>query len=364
MNSKNTYQLLVEDFSTEAKICFYKACLQQKWNNNTYYRYEYLNYYENENNTLKYFIFKKDNEAIILMPFLLRVISVLNQTTNYFDVTTPYGYGGPLLIENLPEEEYQEFWKHVKNWYKNNGVVTEFVRFGLIDNQHFYDGYLLPTLKNIKGRILKDQEQQWDAFLPKVRNNYRAACNHNLSFKIFNKEAITSIVISSFYEIYMDTMKRRSATSYYYFSNSYFQNLILSNPNNFYIAFTYFENKPISTELIIGYKDDIYAFLGGTLSEYFECRPNDFLRVEVIKWASINQKKSYILGGGRVDGDGLYKNKKALFPKDDDVVFYTGRKVIDEDAYEYLNQLASEKSSDANIQVDEHFFPKYRKFCT
>jgi hypothetical protein len=362
MNSSNTYQLLVEDFSTKAKIQSYKACLQEKWNNNAYYSYEYLNYYENNNDTLKYFIFKKEDEAIIVMPFLLRKINILNQTTDYLDVITPYGYGGPLLMENLPKEEYAEFWKHVKNWYKNNNVVTEFVRFGLIGNHRYYDGTLLPTLKNIKGKILENQEDQWNAFLPKVRNNYRAACNHNLTFETFQNEAITPSIIATFYEIYMDTMKRRNATSYYYFSNAYFRNLILSNISNFYIAFTYQGDKAISTELIIGYKDTIYAFLGGTLAEFFECRPNDFLRVEVMKWANQNHKKYYILGGGRVDGDGLYKNKKALFPIDDDLIFYTGRKIINEDAYGYLNQLALEQFKDLNDQHDEHFFPMYRKF--
>ena len=124
---------------------------------------------------------------------------------------------------------------------------------------------------------------------------------------------------------------------------------------------TYLEDKPISTELIISNNDTIFAFLGGTNAAYFKYRPNDFLRVEVIKHAIEDQKKYYVLGGGRKDGDGLYKYKKSLFPKDKDVIFYTGRKIINLKAYKEI--IKQKKINEIDVIVEDitkNYFPLYR----
>ena len=204
-------------------------------------------------------------------------------------------------------------------------------------------------------------EDQWKSFLPKVRNNYRKALSHYLSFKLFHAQEITEKIIESFHKIYVGTMDRNNAPSTYFFSWSYFKNLIMENLDNFSIAMVYYDKKPISTELIINYKETIFAFLGGTEAEYFKCRPNDFLRVEVIKWAIHNNMKYYVLGGGIKDGDGLYKHKKSLFPKEEDMMFYTGRKVIDQEIYAKLCFKANRHFADIpEPQLKHHFFPFYR----
>jgi len=134
----------------------------------------------------------------------------------------------------------------------------------------------------------------------------------------------------------------------------YFENLIFENKNNFEIVFVVKDNLRISTELIIYWKDTLFAFLGGTNKEYFKYRPNDFLRVEVIKLACKKNMNYYVLGGGRKDGDSLFKSKKALFPKDEDCIFYTGRKIINQEIYKQL-------TANLNTESNPSFFPKYRE---
>ena len=67
-----------------------------------------------------------------------------------------------------------------------------------------------------------------------------------------------------------------------------------------------------------------------------------------------------MLGGGRIDNDGLYKHKKSMFPKDHDSVYFTGRKIILKDVHDkliknVLNEIVVE-FDDAN----KNYFPKYR----
>ncbi|WP_299252484.1 GNAT family N-acetyltransferase [uncultured Aquimarina sp.] len=355
------YKILIKDLDDSSEVVKYKSLLKREWNNNVYYSIEHLRHSEKDSDELRCFLFEKNDVPIILMPFVLRKIKIHEKEHPYYDVISPYGYSGPLYNDDVSSEDLAQFWDHVDTWYKENEIVTEFVRFSLHENHQNYSGSLIKTLSNVKGHLLENFEDQWNAFLPKVRNNYRKAINYNLSFKVFHKNQITKDVIEIFHDIYVDTMTRNKADSIYFFSGTYFEDLILSNLDNFSIVIVYYEDVPISVELIINYKDIIFAFLGGTNAEYFSYRPNDFLRVKVIEWAVENEKKYYVLGGGMKDGDGLYKNKKSLFPKDDDVMFCTGRKIVNEEVYDELC-LASDSEYE-NIRKEDlknYFFPFYR----
>ncbi len=358
---KQNYRLLIKDLDDSSNVLEYKKLLQKEWDNNVYYSIEHLKYFEKESDRLRCFIFEKEETPIILMPFILRQIEINGKETPYFDVISPYGYNGPLFNDDITNDDIAQFWEQVDHWYQENNIISEFVRFSLNNNHVAYSGNLIQTLSNVKGNLFDNFDDQWTAFVSKVRNNFRKAVNYNLEFKIFHAASITKEVIGIFNDIYVDTMKRNKADSIYFFSSAYFESLIFSNINNFSIAIVYFENIPISVELIINYKDTVFAFLGGTNAEYFSHRPNDFLRVKVIEWAIKNGKKHYVLGGGMKDGDGLYKSKKSFFPKDDDVIFYTGRKIVNEKIYD---ELCLASSSDyANIEREDlknYFFPFYR----
>ncbi|QXP55256.1 GNAT family N-acetyltransferase [Cellulophaga sp. HaHa_2_95] len=344
--------LKVVELNSKKSIEEYKALLNSFWSNNIYYNYEYMAYYENNLERLSYFILKKEGVPIIIMPFFIRQIdSNIEFSNTFYDVVTPYGYGGPLFNEEF-KNYLGYFWKKVDAWYSQNNIVSEFVRFSLRQNSENYTGNLEQTLTNVRGLILEDQEKQWQNFVPKVRNNFRTAEKNNLAFVAKIGSNISLNDISEFHSVYIDTMKRNNASEIYFFSLEYFQNLIFSNAQNFSIVFTEKDGVVISTELIIFWKDTMYAFLGGTRGDYFHLRPNDFLRVNIIKLASELKFKYYVLGGGRVDGDGLYKSKKSFFPKDEDPIFYTGRKIINSLVYSQLTQ--------EHTSINTSFFPAYR----
>ncbi len=355
------YNLFINNLDSDLSITAYKDVLTEEWNNNVYYSVEHLKYFPKINQSIKYFVFTKNDKPIILLPLIFRKIEIKNKIYSCYDVVSPYGYSGPLLKKEISQDDIAEFWKQVDEWYKENSVVSEFIRFSLNNNHTQYSGKLSPSLSNVRGNLLNNFKNQWELFLPKVRNNYRRAAQNNLEFKLFDKVEINKDIIAVFYKIYTDTMKRNKADQFYFFSIDYFENLILGNPDSFSIAISYFEDKPVSVELIINNLGSVYAFLGGTDSTYFSIRPNDFLRVEIIKWAINKNKKYYILGGGMKDGDGLHKYKKSLFPKDEEVIFYTGRKIINQEIYDKLCKVAcNEYHALDEENSDNYFFPYYR----
>ncbi|WP_405292886.1 GNAT family N-acetyltransferase [Algibacter sp. Ld11] len=312
---------------------------------------------------LGYFTLEENGNILILMPFIFREIDYKVEGETYFDVISPYGYSGPLYNRDTSRAYLLDFWNQVDLWYQEHNVVCEFVRFSLNNNYQFYSGKLVPTLTNVKGYIMPDEKAQWAAFKPKVRNNYRKAVSNNLRFEIIQDSKNTDAV-KRFYSVYIETMKRIGAAEEYFYSLAYFQNIVKRNKDNFALAFVYKDDVVISVELILILRTTLYSYLGGTLAEYFNCRPNDFLKIEVINWARKIGHEYYVLGGGRKDDDNLYQYKKTFFPNDSDVLFYTGRKVVNTKIYKALDTIVNgpkEKGTPKSKISSNTYFPIYRQ---
>lgn len=353
--------LFVNKVKTESDIKAYHDFINKLQCDNPFYRVRVINsFLKHENDIFNYFVYTKNDIPIIIMPFYLRKIYINNELTSYFDVCSPYGYSGPFYNNTLQKECLSEFWSAVDEWYVNNNVVSEFIRFCLKENHHFYSGKLVPTLTNVKGCIL-EEKLQWEGFKQKVRNNYRKALKNNLKVTIANEEKINENIILTFFNIYTSTMKRKNAGKQYLYPLSYFKKFIKENSDKCVIVIIYKEDIAISTELILLSNDTMYSFLGGTLEDYFYVRPNDFLKIEVMKWARKHNIKYYVLGGGFNDNDNLYKYKKSFFPYDKDVIFYTGKKIINKTVYAKLLNKKLENITDVITENNyNNYFPEYR----
>lgn len=351
--------LEIHDLSSLKEQSHYLTQLSEIDNWNPFYKIEILKLYRKKDNRLMYFLFTLDGKPIIIMPFILNDISVLGKKTPYQDIQSPFGYSGPLFKQGIKDSLVIEFWKVVDQCYKDNNVVSEFIRFSLNNNYRHYSGALINTLKNIKGYILDGDEAQWKGFKPKVRKNYHKAEKNRLTFNMYHKN-ITKEALDDFYKIYISTMKRNEAEQRYFFSKSYFKNFIDNNPEYCALAIVSHENMPISVELILLSENTMYSFLGGTHSEFFDKRPNDFLKVNTITWGRNHNYSYYILGGGIMNDDGLYRYKKSFFPKDPEVDYKTGRKIINENIYKELVEESLSITYD-NDDISEGLFPKYRQ---
>lgn len=317
--------------------------------------------------SLHYFTFLEESgKILILMPFILRKVPYQVDKTSYYDVVSPYGYSGPLYNESLSRGYLIYFWKHVDAWYKKNNVVSEFIRFSLNHNHQFYNGMLVPTLSNVKGKV-RDPEQQWALFKPKVRNNYRKSKEAGLEAKFYTHDDIDSQALQYFYDIYIHTMHRICADVDYFYSLNYFNNLLKLSKTNFILVLVSKDDSPISGELILIAGDTLYSYLGGTLIDYFQYRPNDFLKLEVMTWAYHHSYKYYLLGGGRKEGDSLYQYKKSFFSNDEDIIYYTGRKIVNKEMYQRLDTIMNSEVIDSTKTKSKekieknNFFPTYRK---
>ncbi len=358
--SKSTLESIT--LNSEAAATNYRQSISLIDNTNPYYSLELLNNHL-ENQELLFFKYKVNDELKVVMPFILRKIVVHGKETGYFDVTSPWGYNGPLYDTKMSSDLILDYWSLVDNWYEENKVVSEFLRFNFNHNYEHYTGTKVHTLRNVKGNI-SDWDNFWSNLKSNTRNQFRKAKKEGLTFEIHYKD-IPEEKVKAFYDVYIGTMDRRDAIDSFYHPLEYFTNFAAQNPGKCAIGLVYQENLPISCELFLISNDTMYSFLGGTSSDHFKLRPNEFLKINAIEWARSEGLVFYMIGGGlsNSETDNLYLYKKKYFPFDEDIHFYTGRKIVDKKVYLELCELNHPNPSElVDVEnVSEGFFPKYRE---
>lgn len=275
------------------------------------------------------------------------------------DITTPYGYGGPSVWDLSDAQTLAtEFWPRFDAWAKANDVVSEFIRFGLFPEMHLpYPGEIVSRSKNIVRSLDLDDEAMFKSFEQKVRKNVRKAERSGVTTTI----DCTGLYLDDFMRIYEGTMDRRNAGSSYYFSRQFFEAIHHSLPGQFVYVHARHNDKIISTELALVSERSVYSFLGGTDREAFDLRPNDFLKSELIRWARLNEKQYFVLGGGATPADGIERYKRSFAPNGA-VDFLTGQRILRPDVYEQLAQAGQPRLdvNDALKPSKSDFFPAYR----
>ena len=341
----------------------YKSLLSSLDDVEPYFLLDYIDIFSSGFENLICFSFSNNKTGVtILMPGYLKPVIIGKEKTSCLDFITPYGYTGPLSSTSASAADITEFWSEVDNWYKNNEVVTEFIRFNLSDNHLNYSGAIVQTMLNVKGEII-DEDAQWTSFDHKVRKNVNKAKRENLTCEVYFKN-IEDERIKEFFGIYTSTMQRTNAAPHFFYSFDEFKRFISNNQKNAALCTVYFGSIPVASELLLVSEETIYSFLGGTDEAYFDKRPNDFLKVEAINWARNQSIKYYVLGGGYGFEDGIFNYKKSFFPNNV-VNYYSGRKIINSAVYDELIKKSNAVRSASGLselnKEDVSFFPLYNK---
>lgn len=267
----------------------------------------------------------------------------------YFDLSTPYGYGG-WLIEG--ESDISPLILAYERWCLENKIVSEFVRFHPMLNNHqvmepFYE---VVGLGGTIAMDLSSPETIWANITSKNRNMIRKAQKNGL--KIYRAQ--NSDIYTVFKEIYDKAMDRDHAKEYYYFSEGFYQSVLEDLKNQAQVFYAQAENGEIAAAtIIIGVNGMLNYHLSGSRYEYQKLAPTNLMLYEVALWGAENGYRSFHLGGGRgSQEDSLYSFKKAFY-RGEPKRYYIGKKILNQDIYEQLVEMCGEIKNPS-------FFPKYR----
>lgn len=265
----------------------------------------------------------------------------------YYDLTTPYGYGG-WIIEG---ENVEELLKSYEEWINSEGIVSEFVRFHPMIHNHtkckgFYDVIELGDVVHME---LSSSNDIWNNITSKNRNMIRKAIKNDI--KIYNGRYPE--IFKKFKCIYNATMDKDDADEYYYFEDGFYNSVLEDLPYNSQIFWAEKEDEVIAASIMLATNGRMNYHLSGSLREYSSLAPTNLLLYKAALWGVSNGYKSLYLGGGVGSGeDGLFKFKRSFY-KGELNHFYIGKKIYDFEKYDVLIKNKEQIK-------DENFFPRYR----
>ena len=218
-----------------------------------YYFWQYVDaFYKNGDGIPKLAYSEQENNEYVYKVFFIRNIAKdlqLNEKEYpYYDIITPYGYGG-IDANSENKELIKFFFENYKEYCIKNNVVSEFIRLNpLLNNYKLYnDEYDIKNISKTVYMKLETPEQIWKDMEGRCRTAIRKAQKNNLKVKSgFNK-----VFLKEFINIYEETMNRDKANSYYFFNDAFFES-ILNNLQHFAKIYTvYYKDKAINSSIII-----------------------------------------------------------------------------------------------------------------
>ena len=264
----------------------------------------------------------------------------------YFDLATPYGYGG-WLIEG---EDRDELFSEYAAWLHERGIISEFVRFHpMLGNHEYCRGfYEVVPLGEVVHMELSSPETIWNNLTSKNRNMIRKAQKNGV--RIYNGRF--PAIFEEFRTIYNGTMDKDRADDYYYFKPEFYASVLEDLPHNGQVFWAEKDGRIIAASIILMANHRMNYHLSGSLREYGSLAPGNLILYEAALWGCANGYGTFYLGGGVGSGeDSLFKFKRSFF-RGELNRFCIGKRICDGDRYAQLVKLRECGSSS--------FFPLYR----
>ena len=267
----------------------------------------------------------------------------------YYDLVTPYGYGGWLLEGDGQLEQLIEAYDR---WCKKSRIVCEFIRFHPVLRNHepLENHYEVIPLGPTVAMDTTSLQTIWDNLTSKNRNMIRKAQKNGLQVFRANGPEIFEV----FRRLYDQTMDKDHADTYYYFEDAYYRSIRSDLRNNAQVFYAQTEDGEVAAAAImLSANGRLNYHLSGSRQDMQRLAPTNLLLYEAACWGSENGCKTFHLGGGiGSHEDSLLAFKKAFY-RGELCRFHIGKRIVDPETYDMLVSMRV-------TQPEGSFFPAYR----
>lgn len=274
----------------------------------------------------------EEEDNIALYPYIKHAVNYTESESLYYDIETPYGYGGP-VVKKDDSNFIRRFEADFLKYCLEENIIAEFIRFHpLLKNERIFQENIdiLHNRSTVWLCLEKTLDEIWMQDISTQNRNTIRKCEKNgLRVEI-------SEDYEEFAEIYNQTMHKVGAGDFYFFDKQYYDG-IKNDPD--YILMRVVQNeKTLAAAIFMKYKDYFHYHLSGSRREYLKLAPNNILLWEAIKYAKACGCKKMHFGGGRTDSieDSLFQFKKRFSSEYTD--FYIGKRVHNQEIYRKLIQ--------------------------
>lgn len=253
---------------------------------------------------------------------------VLN--TNLYDIQSPYGYGGPIIIGD--EKFKRRATDMYLEWCKGNNILVEFIRFHpMLKNEETYYGKKIFNRSTVY--INLKESSIIKTFSTRARTAIKKAKKNNVTISFIKNNTN----IESFIEIYNKLMADKHTTGNYFFDKDYYINLLKSPATVLVSALDVNKNIIASSMFFLNEKISEYH-LSASTEVGKELSATHLILYEFAEYAKKHDCEFLYLGGGNSseENNSLLFFKKGFSKKESS--FYIGYKIHLEKAYKDLKE--------------------------
>jgi hypothetical protein len=275
-----------------------------------------------------------------------------------FDLSSPYGYAGPVeSSENIYDAAEKAFMAEIAS---RKNVVTEFVRYHYKYNETCFFEQNITNLLNRRIVVLqtKDREQVWmKSFSGTNRNLVRKLQKEGYMWSV---SVFAEQDVKAFQQAYHANMVHSGATDFYFFSDSFFLDLIQALGDKLLFA-------KVEKDGIV-YASALFFISGNLATYYLSARNLEFPKVpasnlllsEMAFWCVDHKIESLNFGGGLSldENDYLFKFKSNFSKEIHD--FHIGKRIHQQGVYEDLQRQFIAKHGAVAFAKVRHILQFYR----
>jgi hypothetical protein len=301
--------------------------------------------------------YAENSDGALLIPLLKRRLpAALQAPDQWFDLTSPYGYGSPLLasssVNSLPD-----LLAAFRDVAMAEYVVSAFVRLHPLmplPNEALAPfGTLVHHGPTVYIDLALSLEQMWS----ETRGNHRTTIS-KLSRNGFQARLDEWESYDDFISVYNMTMTRLGASEYYFFSPEYFVALRSLLGAHVHLCTVVSPEGEVAAAGLFTVTSGIVQYhLGGTADMYLRHAPFKLLFDFMRRWAKEGGNATLHLGGGVGSQEDSLFHFKAGFGSGR-ASFSTFRVIVDQQKYADLTEQVTQKHGRQN---DPLFFPGYRR---
>ncbi|UOO37046.1 GNAT family N-acetyltransferase [Oscillospiraceae bacterium CM] len=295
-------------------------------------------------------------DGTVYFQFLRRPLTGFQGFERYGDITTPYGYGGPVILGTVSDKKRlaQSFAAAFREYCLDHQIVASFIRFHPVVNNaaDFTQAFdtVIPLRKTVAIDLTKDIFNE--EFEQTVRNSYRHAAERGLSIQ-FDSALET---MGDFTRLYYDLMASKQTSAYYFFPPSYFEAL-KGLHGRVELVNALIDGEIVASVLYLKYHPYIHTHLTTTTSAGNKTRAIGFIKsARALRAKEEGYLLNHLGGGFSNSPDDSLFHFKSRFSNSPPYDFCVGKSIYDQKTYDALVAAAARHGEAA----DAGYFPLYR----
>jgi Acetyltransferase (GNAT) domain len=278
------------------------------------------------------------------------------------DAISPYGYSGVYASPALSLLQVQEAWSATINCLRELGVISALLRHSPLVPQ----ASDLPGLRSIiSGHptiVLEptDSDSAWSGMAGTCRTRIRKALKNGYVGDVRQASSQDFSPCGDFRRLYEQTMDRLDAAPLFFFSDTYYSELLDGLGPNLLIAEVRDPaGVPVSCALLMRHQQRLHYHLAGSNLDDARMGSNNLMMWTATQYTAERGLRQFHLGGGLDQRDGLFRFKHTFGGRE--LTYRVSGLIIDDDLYRAHTE---SRAKACDITTDtlstSNFFPAYR----